>query len=146
MDYIIVEADGAAGRPVKAPRKDEPVIPSNTTVVVAILGVDGVGMEIDEENVFQAERVGEITGIPTGEKMTEEGMAVLLTHPEGIFKGAPPSSRVMVFLNKVDVPDGVKKAKKIAQKIIEKRHPQIDRIVLGQLKKEPPVVEVIFSA
>ncbi len=143
-DYIVVEADGAAGRPVKAPRMGEPVIASSTTMVVAILGVDGVEREIDEENVFQAERVAKMTGIPLGEKMTEEGMAVLVTHPEGIFKGAPPSSRVIVLLNKVDVPSGVVKAKKIAQEIIEKRHPQIERIVLGRLKEEPPLAEVIF--
>jgi len=146
VDYIIVEADGAAGRPVKAPREKEPVIPSNTTVLVAILGVDGIGMEINDENVFQAGRVAELTGIPMGEKLTEEGAAVLLTHPEGILKGIPFSSKGIVFLNKVDVPHGMKVAKKTAQKIIGKRHPQIDRVVLGQLRKEPPWVEVIFSS
>jgi probable selenium-dependent hydroxylase accessory protein YqeC len=146
IDYIIIETDGAAGRPVKAPREGEPVIPSSTTLVVAILGVDGVGMEVSEENVFQAERVSKLTGIPISGKMTDEGMAVLLTHPKGIFKGAPPSSRVIAFLNKVDIPNGVIKAKGIAQKIMERKHPQIERVVLGQLRIEPPVVEVIFPS
>jgi probable selenium-dependent hydroxylase accessory protein YqeC len=144
IDYIIIEADGAAGRPVKAPREGEPVIPSSTTLVVAILGVDGVEREVNEENVFQAERVSKLTGIPIGKKMTDEAMAVLMTHPEGIFKGAPSSSRVIAFLNKVDIPNGVVKAKGIARKIIERKHLQIERVVLGQLKNEPPVVEVIF--
>ena len=66
IDIIIIEADGAAGRPVKAPRESEPVIPTRTTLVVAILGVDGVGKELNEENVFQPERVSKITGIPAG--------------------------------------------------------------------------------
>ncbi len=144
IDYIVIEADGAAGRPVKVPREGEPVFPMDTTLVVAILGVDGVGMELNEENVFQAERVSKVTGIPIGERITDETMAILMTHPEGIFKGAPSSSRVVAFLNKVDIPDGVVKAKKIAQKILEKRHHQIERVVLGQLKSEPPVAEVIF--
>ncbi len=144
MDYIIIETDGAAGRPVKAPREGEPVIPSSTTLVVAILGVDGIEREINEENVFQAERVSKITGIPVGEKMTEEAMALLMTHPEGIFKGAPTSSRVVAFFNKVDIPDGVIKAKRIAQKMIERKHPRIERVVLGQLRNDPPVVDVIF--
>jgi len=51
---------------------------------------------------------------------------------------------VIAFLNKVDIPDGVVKAKGIARKIIERKHLQIERVVLGQLKNEPPVVEVIF--
>ena len=146
IDYIIIEADGAAGRPVKAPREGEPVIPSSTTLVVAILGVDGVEREVNEENVFQAERVSKLTGIPIGKKMTDEAMAILMTHPEGIFKGAPSSSRVITFLNKVDIPDGVVRAKGIARKIIERKHLQIERVVLGQLKNEPPVVEVIFPS
>ena len=144
IDYIIIETDGAAGRPVKAPREGEPVIPSSTTLVVAILGVDGVEREVNEENVFQAERVSKLTGIPMGKKMTDEAMAVLVTHREGIFKGAPSSARVIAFLNKVDIPNGVIKAKGIAQKIMERKHPQIERVVLGQLRNDPPVVEVIF--
>jgi probable selenium-dependent hydroxylase accessory protein YqeC len=144
IDYIIVETDGAAGRPVKAPREGEPVVPSSTTLVVAILGVDGVGMEVNAEKMFQAERVSKLTGIPEGREMTDEGMAVLMTHPEGIFKGAPSSSRVIAFLNKADIPDGVAKGRSVAQKIIERRHPQIERVVLGQLGSEPAVVEVIF--
>jgi len=144
IDTIIVEADGAAGRPVKAPREWEPVIPIATTLVVAILGVDGVGRELNEENAFQPEGISKITGVPVGEKLTDEAMAILTVHPEGLFKGAPSSSRVVVFLNKVDIPKGVARAKGIARKIFEKKHRQIERVVLGQLKNEPPVAEVIF--
>ena len=144
VDIIIVEADGAAGRPVKAPREWEPVIPTATTLVVAILGVDGVGRELNEENAFQPEGISKITGIPVGEKLTDEAMAILMVHPEGLFKGAPSSSRVVAFFNKVDIPKGVAKAKDIARKIFEKKQRQIERVVLGQLKSEPPVVEVVF--
>ncbi|MBS3905967.1 MAG: putative selenium-dependent hydroxylase accessory protein YqeC [Syntrophaceae bacterium] len=144
IDVLIIEADGASGRPVKAPREEEPVIPSNTTLVAAVLGMDGVGKELNDQNVFQANRVSKLTGIPEDEKMTEEGMALLMTHPEGLFKGAPNSSRLAVFLNKVDIPDGVAKAKKITRNIFEKKDVKIERVILGQLKTEPPVVEVIF--
>jgi len=144
IDAVIIEGDGAAGRPVKAPRENEPVIPTSTTLVVAMLGIDGMEKELNEKNVFQPERVSKITGVPLEERLTDEAMAILMTHPEGIFKGTPSSSRVVAFLNKVDIPNGVAKAKSIAQKILEKKHRQIERIVLGQLKYEPPVVEVMF--
>jgi probable selenium-dependent hydroxylase accessory protein YqeC len=101
-------------------------------------------VKLNEENVFQPARVSKITGIPIGERLTDEAMAILMTHPEGIFKGAPSSSRVVAFLNKVDIPNGVTKAKSIAQKIIENKNSQIERVVLGELKNEPPVAEVIF--
>jgi len=145
IDSILIEADGAARRSIKAPREEEPVIPLSTTLVVAILGVDGVGKELNEKNVFQPQRVSVMTGIPIGEMITDEALAILMTHPEGIFKGAPPTSRIIAFLNKVEIPNGVVMGKKIAQKICERKHPQIERVVLGQLKSEPPVAEVIFA-
>jgi probable selenium-dependent hydroxylase accessory protein YqeC len=141
---MIVEADGAARRPVKAPREGEPVIPSSTTLVVAVLGVDGVGMELNEATVFQAERVSKLTGIPLGERITEEAMAILMTHPEGLLKGAPSLSRTVAFINKMDVSSGVVKGRRIAGKIFETKHSKIERLVLGQLKNEPPVAEVMF--
>jgi probable selenium-dependent hydroxylase accessory protein YqeC len=144
VDYLIIEADGAAGRPVKAPREGEPVIPPNTTLVVAMLGVDGAGMELNGENVFQAELISTMTGIRLGRPLTEEALSILVTHPHGIFKGTPSFSRVIVFLNKVDLSGGFQKAERIAEKILEKKNRQIERVVLGQLKKDPPVVEVIF--
>ncbi len=144
VDYLIVEADGASRRPIKAPREKEPVIPSATTLVVAILGVDGEGKELNATNAFQPERISRITGIPMGEKVTDEAMAVLMTDPEGVFKGAPPAARVVVFLNKVDLRDGLAKGRGIGRKIIERKHPQIERIILGQLRTEPAVAEVIF--
>jgi len=145
MNTIIIEADGAAGRPVKAPREHEPVIPQSTTLVVAILGIDGMEMALTEENVFQPERVSQITGIPVGGKLTDEAMALLIVHPQGISKGSPVSARVAALLNKVDLPNGVTKARDIAYKILDKKHPQIERIVLGQLKNQSPVAGVIFQ-
>jgi len=144
MDVLIIEADGAAGRPVKAPRVGEPVIPSNTTLVVAVLGLDGVGKELNDQNVFQAKRVSKLTGIPENEKITEEGMSLLMTHPEGLFKGAPNSSRLAAFLNKVDIPNGLNRARKIARIIFEKGNSGIERVISGKLKSEPPVAEVFL--
>jgi probable selenium-dependent hydroxylase accessory protein YqeC len=144
IDMMIIEADGAAGRPVKAPREWEPVIPSQTTLVIGLLGADGVGKELNEENLFQAERISKLTGIPMGEKMTCEGMALLMLHPQGIFKGTPHSSRRVAFINKVDVPEGMIWGRAIGKEILKKGSPQIERMILGQLKSEPPVAEVIF--
>lgn len=144
MDALIIEADGAAGRPVKAPREREPVIPSKTTLVIGMLGLDGIGKEINDQNIFQANLVSNLTGIPEDEKMTEEGMALLVTHPRGLFKGAPDSSRRIAFLNKVDVFGGLAKGRKIAQYIFKKKDVRIERVLLGQLKGEPAIAKVFF--
>jgi len=108
------------------------------------LGMDGLGRELNEENAFQPGRVSRLTGVPLGEKMTAEAMAVLMIHPEGLFKGAPPSCRRIAFLNKVDVIEEIEEAREIALRILKGRNRQVERVILGQLKSEPPVREVIF--
>ena len=144
-DYVIVEADGSAGRPLKAPREQEPVIPRNTTLVVAILGIDGLGMELDERNVFQPALMSKLTGVPVGQRIDAESMAILMTHPDGIFKGAPATSRVVAFLNKVDLANAPHEAEEVAERILAKQHPRIERVILGQLRRDPPVARVYFS-
>jgi probable selenium-dependent hydroxylase accessory protein YqeC len=146
IDMMIIEADGAAGRPVKAPREWEPVISSHTTLVIGLLGVDGVGKELNEENLFQAERISQLTGIPMGEKMTCEGMAILMVRSQGIFKGAPDSSRRVAIINKVDVPEGMIRGRAIGKEILKKGSPQIERVILGRLKSELPVAAVMFPS
>ena len=42
VDHIIVEADGAARLPLKAPGENEPVIPLKTSLVVVVVGIDSI--------------------------------------------------------------------------------------------------------
>ncbi len=47
-DYLIVEADGAKGRPLKAHAAHEPVIPGGSGTVIAVIGADGIGQTVSE--------------------------------------------------------------------------------------------------
>ncbi len=42
-NYVLIEADGARGLPLKAPREHEPAIPENADTVVAVVGLDCIG-------------------------------------------------------------------------------------------------------
>jgi probable selenium-dependent hydroxylase accessory protein YqeC len=106
--------------------------------------MDGVEKALDDRYVFRAERVSKITGIPPGDKLTEEGMALLIIHPDGLFKEAPASARRIAFLNKVDIPDGLDRAKRIAGIILEKEDSGIESVISGQVKNEPPVAAVFL--
>lgn len=145
IDYLIIEADGAAGRPVKAPREQEPVIPKNTTLVIALLGLDGIGKELNDQNVFQPSLVSKLTGILENEKITEEGMARLFIHPQGLFKGTPSSARRIAFLNKMDVLAEMTQANHLARFVFEKGGLEIERVVFGQLERRLPVVQIFFQ-
>jgi probable selenium-dependent hydroxylase accessory protein YqeC len=134
VDYIIVEADGAAGKPLKAPNATEPVIPPNTTLVIPVIGVDAVGISLSPDNVFRPEIISRLLNLPEQESISARFIAALITHPEGIIKGTPAAARVIPFINKVDIDGGLEKAGELAAEILKVRHPQIKRVILGQAK------------
>lgn len=47
-DYVLVEADGANGKPLKAHAAYEPVIPVCANLVIQVLGLSGLGKPIAE--------------------------------------------------------------------------------------------------
>ena len=60
-DYVLCEADGSRGLPLKAHAAHEPVIPPESTAVLAVLGLDGVGQPIKKaahRPALYAERLG----------------------------------------------------------------------------------------
>lgn len=144
VDHIVVEADGAARLPLKAPGENEPVIPSNTSLVVVVVGIDSIGLELSMGHVFRPHIVSELTGLPLGEKVTLEVIAELILHPRGMAKGTPLHSTIIPFLNKVDIPEGIEKGRALARRILGKGRLKINRVVLGHAIGEKPVAEVVF--
>ena len=47
-DHILIEADGAAGRPLKAHRPWEPVIPACSGLTVCVVGASGIGRPVSQ--------------------------------------------------------------------------------------------------
>ncbi len=103
-EFVLVEADGAKGRPVKAPRDHEPVIPQATTILIGLIGLGAVGRAVTEETVFAVDRFVAVTGAEPGREITPAHLARLIAHPEGLFKGTPPEAWPVVFLNQFDLP------------------------------------------
>lgn len=142
-NYIIIEADGAARKPLKAPNATEPVIPQNTTLVIAVVGIDSLGLKLTEENIFRPEIVTRLTGLPTGGIISLDTITILITHSEGITKGSPANARIIPVINKVDLAKDSTEAEALAYKILGAGHPRIERVVLGQLQSAKPVVDII---
>jgi probable selenium-dependent hydroxylase accessory protein YqeC len=135
IDYLILEADGAAGRPLKAPAQHEPVIPSSATVVVAIMGLEAVGKPLEEEFVFRPEQFIKITGLNRGEMITPNALARIFQSPEGLFKGAPASARRIAFLNKLDLVADDQEGRALADLLVKGPRPSVDSVVVGSILK-----------
>ena len=143
---VIVEADGAAHRPLKAPDPAfEPVIPLSSSLVIPVIGIEALGHPLSEEHVFRSEIAAQLTGISLGDDVTAEVIANLILHPSGITRGSPPQAKIVPFINKVDLHADLSVAREIAVKIIDTHHPRINRVVLGQAQLQPPVREVVFK-
>ena len=132
VDHVIIEADGAAGRPVKAPAAHEPVIPSSVTMVIAVMGLEAMGRPLDSEIVFRPGLFREITGLEDGETITPAALARVFQSPDGLFKGAPEARKV-AFLNKLDLLAGDQGAKALALLLLRDSDAPVERVVMGSL-------------
>jgi len=105
-DTILVEADGAARKPLKAPAAHEPVIPLGSDLCIGVMGLDAVYRPLTESNVHRHDIFSRITKLRPRELVTPKHMVSLAMAPNGLFKGSPPDSKLAVVLNKSDIPDG----------------------------------------
>jgi probable selenium-dependent hydroxylase accessory protein YqeC len=141
--WILVEADGAARRPLKAPAVHEPVIPRCSRQVVAVAGLDAVGMPLGEDWVHRPGEYSRLTGLAEGTAITPESVAEVLRHPEGIFKGSPTSAQRTVFLNKGDVAERIEAGRFIAAELVKTAKGIVHRILIGSLLPVPCIIEAI---
>jgi len=139
-DLVVVEADGAARKPFKAPADHEPVIPETSTTVVPVVGIDCLDKPLLPEYVHRSEIVAALSGAKLGEKVTPEVVARVLTHPFGFRKGVPAGCRWVPFINKVETGRDLEQARKIAALVGEMLP---CRIVIGASALVTPVVEIL---
>ena len=137
--WIIVEADGAAGRPVKAPATHEPVIPKCTQWVVGIVGLEAVGKPLNAKWAFRPRLVSQITGLAEGSILTESAIVNLLMDENGTLKDTPAGAIRLAFLNQADSRDRLESGRKIAQMLVRQQKSGFARILIGQMLYEPTV-------
>jgi probable selenium-dependent hydroxylase accessory protein YqeC len=139
-DLVVVEADGAAHKPFKAPADHEPAVPDATTVLIPVVGVDCLGRSLYPENVHRPEQVAKIAGISIGQTITPEVVARVLAHPQGFRKGLPDNCRWIPFINKVESRQDLELARKVALLVAEALP---CRVIIGSSRRVNPVAEVL---
>jgi probable selenium-dependent hydroxylase accessory protein YqeC len=143
VDFILIEADGGAGRQVKAPAPHEPVIPLSTTDLIGVISIDALGLSLQEENVFRSEIFSRLTGLKLGEKIGIEALTLLICHPEGLFKETPLDCRRHLFINKVESSNSIKMAEELTFEVLKICHRSISDIIIGATSQNEVVVEII---
>lgn len=100
--HLVVEADGSAGRPVKAHAPHEPVIAAGAACVVAVVGGWCVGAPLDAEHVHRPERFAALSGRPPGAAVTAEDVARVILHEDGWLRAVPPAAEFHVVVTGSD--------------------------------------------
>lgn len=113
---VLVEADGARMLPAKVPGEQEPVIPEQTQMVLAVYGLDAIGQRI-KDCCFRPELVSEVLGKNVEELMTEDDLVTLAILDDGGKKNVLPEMDFYIVLNKADDERCLKMAERIALKL-----------------------------
>lgn len=98
FDYILIEADGANRKPIKAPADHEPVISNFTTITVGVIGMDCIGENI---NIIahRPNLLKKILNVQGEHILKYNDLVKLALHENGLFKNS--IGKKILFLNKV---------------------------------------------
>lgn len=104
FDYVLVEADGSAQRPLKAHAAHEPVIPAGANQTICVVGVSGFGKPV-HETAHRPELYARLAGIPESAPASPETEAAVL-------KAEALHDRI--YVNQVETEAELRTAKELA--------------------------------
>jgi probable selenium-dependent hydroxylase accessory protein YqeC len=134
-DYVLVEADGAAGRSLKTHRDYEPVLSGHADLVIIVIGVDCLGQPMNDLHVHRAALLCERLGRPPESLITPDDVAAIVFHREGYLQRVGRDSAVAVFLSKVVTPAAESQAREVAEALqrLDREH-RISAVVGGDVR------------
>jgi len=142
FDLVLIEADGARMRPIKAPANHEPVIPDQTGMVAGCIGLDCLGTPLDDSHVHRPKILADLSGQKMKEPVTARTLTCLTTSDRGIFKSVGPDMKKILLLNKADTPGLIKEGKSLGRDIMSRNQTDLC-LVTSFLNKENPVRHTI---
>lgn len=113
-DYVLIEADGSRGLPLKAPADHEPVLPAGAALVVAVAGMACTGQTVAAV-AHRPALYAALCGLDESASVTPEAVACVLSHPQGQRKGV--TGRFCAVLNQADTPERSAFARTVAARL-----------------------------
>lgn len=122
FDLVLIEADGARMRPLKAPAGHEPVIVEQSDMVAGCIGLDSLDQPLDDPFVHRPERLSRLSGQPLGSPVTQQTLNRLVASDRGLFKSAGSHMKRILVLNKADTPELAAQAHRVGEKAVGTGH------------------------
>ncbi len=127
---LLIEADGARQRPLKAPATHEPQVPACVETVVVVAGLHGLGAELTDAVVHRAEIFGGLSGLKRGELVGPEALVRMLLAKHGGLQGIPPGARRVVLFNQADTAE----LQAMARAMVDPLLPAYDAVIIGDIQ------------
>ncbi len=128
---LLIEADGARQKLLKAPDAHEPAIPDFVEMVIVVASLAALDKPLTEEYVHRPEIVSKLSGLKIGESVTSDAIINMLTHPNGGLKNIPSQTRRVVLLTQADA----RELQSIGGKMASSLLTHFDAVVVGTLQR-----------
>lgn len=145
---LLIEADGARQKPLKAWAEHEPPIPGFVDQVLQVAGLTGLGMLLNDESVHRPELFSKLSGLQAGVPITPDALIRVLAHPEGGLKNIPERARRVALLNQADTLELQALAHGMAQPLLSTYH----SVIISNLTEEKifavhePIAGIVLAA
>lgn len=131
FDVIIVEADGARMKTIKAPREDEPLLTKYTTKLIGVFGIDSIGLKINNENIHRSDIFLKIVGKNENDTLDKEDIVKLIESSVGLFKKGEEIEKYLI-VNKCDSKEDYFEAKEIKDRI----KVDLEKVIITSFKED----------
>lgn len=118
FQFILIEADGAKEKPLKASNETEPIIPDKTNINIGIIGFDALDEEVTKV-CFREDRFKTITGKDSSDIVDDDSIISLINHEKGLFKETPEKCKRFFVISKCDDLEKQNRAKRLLEKVID---------------------------
>lgn len=131
FNFILIEADGSKGKPIKGYADYEPVVPKNSTKTLGVIGLDSLGKRI-EDIAHRPKIFTDITNTHLSDIIDKNIVVKLVLSPKGIFKGAYGDR--IILLNKASSKENIAIGDKIRKMLYEKGFK--GKVLVGDIKNK----------
>jgi len=137
--HILVEADGARGRDLKAPGAGEPLIPCSTTIVLSLVGLGALDHPISEIRVHRPEEVASVAKQEVGSLITGETFLRVLERYRVLTTRIAPRMTFVPVINQADTPQRLE----LAVGLADRMRSSFDLVVITAARQHDCVRQVL---
>lgn len=141
FDLLLVKADGARSRFIKAPAEHEPPLPDCVNTVIPVISVRAIGKRLTEKIAHRIEKITEVSGLYKNERIKPVHIARILASEKGSLKNIG-TANVIPLINMVDNSDSEKLAREAAREALALTD-RFDYVVLAAMKEKIPIIDII---